>query len=40
MDPIYLSARTDILKMVGILQASSEHDIVARTRVEVLSNYL
>lgn len=40
MDPIYLSAKTNILKMVGMLQVSSEHDIVARTRMEVLSAYL
>lgn len=40
MDPMYLGAKTDILKMVGILQLSSDHDIVARTRVGVLSQYL
>ncbi|KAL8762208.1 MAG: hypothetical protein Q9184_001766 [Pyrenodesmia sp. 2 TL-2023] len=40
MDPMYLGAKTDILKMVGILQLNSELDIVARTRVAVLSNYL
>ncbi|KAL8832965.1 MAG: hypothetical protein Q9170_004625 [Blastenia crenularia] len=40
MDQMYLSAKTDILKMVGILQLSSEHDLVARTRVGVLSSYL
>lgn len=40
MDPIYLSAKTDIVKMVGILQLSSEHDVVARTRVAALSAYL
>ncbi|KAL8736071.1 MAG: hypothetical protein Q9181_002585 [Wetmoreana brouardii] len=40
MDPLYMVAKTDILKMVGMLQISSEHDIVARTRMGVLSNYL
>ncbi|KAL9594636.1 MAG: hypothetical protein Q9219_006920 [cf. Caloplaca sp. 3 TL-2023] len=40
MDPMYLGAKTDILKMVGILQLSSDHDVVARTRVRVLSTYL
>ncbi|KAL8921845.1 MAG: hypothetical protein Q9172_003807 [Xanthocarpia lactea] len=40
MDPIYLSAKTDIVKMVGILQLSSELDIVARTRVDILRKYL
>ncbi|KAL9045285.1 MAG: hypothetical protein Q9214_001649 [Letrouitia sp. 1 TL-2023] len=40
MDPLYLNAKTDVVKMVGILQLSSDHDIVARTRVSVLSKYL
>ncbi|KAL8701571.1 MAG: hypothetical protein Q9224_000436 [Gallowayella concinna] len=40
LDPIYLSARTDILKVVGLLQLSSDHDIVAKTRIEILSKYL
>ncbi|KAL8952836.1 MAG: hypothetical protein Q9222_001271 [Ikaeria aurantiellina] len=40
MDPVYLSAKTDILKMVGILQLNGEHDVVARTRVDVLKRYL
>ncbi|KAI9870072.1 MAG: hypothetical protein M1830_004717 [Pleopsidium flavum] len=39
-DPIYLRAREDIMKTVEILQASSEHDVVAKDSVSVLNDYL
>ena len=40
MDPIRMRAKNDVLKMIGILQLSSGHNVVARTRVNVLSEYL
>lgn len=40
MDPMYMRAKNDLLRMIGILQLTSEVDIVSRTRVGVLSNYL
>lgn len=38
MDPLYMRAKNDLLRMIGILQLSSEIDVVSRTRVGVLSN--
>ena len=38
MDPLYMRAKNDLLRMIGILQRSSEIDVVSRTRVNVLSN--
>ena len=38
MDPLYMRAKNDLLRMIGILQLSSETDLVSRTRVGVLSN--
>ncbi|KAG6991398.1 hypothetical protein G7Y79_00052g087380 [Physcia stellaris] len=38
MDPLYMRAKNDLLRMIGILQLSSETDVVSRTRVGVLSN--
>lgn len=35
-----MRAKDDVLKMIGILQLNSKDDIVARTRVGVLSEYL
>ncbi|KAM0795752.1 fungal-specific transcription factor domain-containing protein [Usnea florida] len=40
MNPIRMRAENDVLRMIGILQLSSGIDIVARTRVSVLSKYL
>lgn len=40
MDPLYMRARNDLLRMIGILQLSSETDIISRTRVEALNRYL
>ncbi|MCJ1278340.1 hypothetical protein MMC21_006155 [Puttea exsequens] len=40
MDPIRMKGKNDILRMIGILQLSSDHDAQARTRVSVLSQYL
>ena len=40
IDPLYMRAKNDLLRMIGILQLSSEIDIVSKTRVSVLSNYL
>ncbi|KAL8779668.1 MAG: hypothetical protein Q9194_001322 [Teloschistes cf. exilis] len=40
MDSVYVQAKTDLIKMVGMMQMNSEHDIVARTRMGVLSSYL
>jgi len=37
--PIYVRAKDDVLKMVEILQASSEHDVVAKDRVLVLNDF-
>ena len=39
-DPIYVVAKTDLLKMIGILQSSGEKDEVAGTRVAELSKYV
>ena len=38
MDPLYMRAKNDLLRMIGILQLSSDADLVSRTRVGVLSN--
>ena len=35
-----MKGKNDILRMIGILQLSSDHDAQARTRVSVLSQYL
>ncbi|CAF9912034.1 hypothetical protein IMSHALPRED_010683 [Imshaugia aleurites] len=40
MDPLRMRAKNDVLRMIGILQLSSGIDMVARTRVSVLSKYL
>ncbi|KAL9072449.1 MAG: hypothetical protein Q9161_003619 [Pseudevernia consocians] len=40
MNPIRMRAKNDVLRMIGILQLSSGIDMVARTRVSVLSKYL
>lgn len=40
MEPMRVRAKDDVFKMVGILQLASEHNVVARTRVSVLNNYL
>lgn len=40
MNPIRMRAKNDVLRMIGILQLSSGTDIVAKTRVAVLSEYL
>lgn len=40
MDPIRMRAKNDVLRMIGILQLSSGTDMVARTRVSVLSKFL
>ncbi|KAI4194763.1 MAG: hypothetical protein LQ350_007585 [Teloschistes chrysophthalmus] len=40
MDSVYVQGKTDLIKMVGMMQMNSEHDIVARTRMGVLSSYL
>ncbi|KAL8693746.1 MAG: hypothetical protein Q9218_001491 [Villophora microphyllina] len=40
LDSVYVQGKTDLIKMVGMMQMQSEHDIVARTRMGVLSNYL
>lgn len=37
IEPIYMQAKTDLIRMSGILQLSSDHNIVGRTRVSVLS---
>ena len=39
-DPKRMRAKDDVIRMIGILGLTSEHDIVARTRVTVLSKYL
>ena len=33
-----MRAKNDLLRMIGILQLSSDTDLVSRTRVGVLSN--
>lgn len=40
MDPVRLRAKNDVLRMLGILQLSSNHDVTSRTRVSILSQYL
>lgn len=40
MEPMRVRAKDDVFKMVGILQLNSEHNLVAKTRVSVLNNYL
>ncbi|KAL9130532.1 MAG: hypothetical protein Q9217_001300 [Psora testacea] len=35
-----MRAKDDLIRMIGILGVMSEHDVVARTRVSVLSKYL
>lgn len=40
MNPIRMRAKNDVLKMIGILQLSSSTDVVAKTRVSVLSKYV
>ena len=40
MDPMYMRAKTDVVRMIGILQLKSDTDIVAKTRVSVLSRYV
>ncbi len=41
-DPMQMRvrAKNDLLEMIGILGLSSDCDVVARTRVSVLSKYL
>ena len=38
VDPLYMRAKNDLLRMIGILKRSSDTDIVSRTRVSVLSD--
>lgn len=40
MNPIWMRAKNDVLRMIGILQLSSGIDVVAKTRVSVLSKYV
>ena len=40
IDPLYVRAKTDVLKMTGILQSSSNKDGVAATRVAELRKYI
>ena len=40
MNPIRMRAKNDVLRMIGILQLSSDVDVVAKTRVSVLSQYV
>ena len=40
MEPIRVRAKDDVFRMIGILQLTSGHNIVSRTRVSVLNNYL
>ena len=40
MDPVRVRAKDDVFRMIGILQLTSDHDYVAKTRVNVLNNYL
>lgn len=40
MNPIRMRAKNDVLRMIGILQPSSGIDLVAKTRISVLSKYL
>jgi len=35
-----MRAKNDLLRMIGILQLSSEIEIVSKTRVGMLNNYL
>lgn len=39
-DPLFAKAKTDVVRMIKILEAGMERDEVARTRVEVLRKYL
>jgi hypothetical protein len=39
MDPVRVQGQNDVLRMIDILQISSDHDLQARTRVGVLSQY-
>lgn len=40
INPIWMRAKNDVLRMIGILQLSSGVDVVAKTRVSVLSKYV
>ena len=40
LSPIRMRAKNDVLRMIGILQLSSDIDVVAKTRVSVLSKYV
>lgn len=40
VDPMCIRAKTDVVRMIGILQLKSDTDIVAKTRVSVLSSYV
>lgn len=40
MVPKMMRAKDDVLRMIGILGVMSDHDVVARTRVSVLSKYI
>lgn len=40
MDPVRMRAKNDVLKMISILQLSSDHDLMSKTRVSILNEYL
>ena len=40
LDPVRMRAKNDVLRMIGILQLSSDHDVMSRTRVSILNQYL
>ena len=40
MVPKMMRVKDDVLRMIGILGVMSDHDVVARTRVSVLSKYI
>lgn len=40
LDPVRTRAKNDVLRMIEILQLSSDHDAMSRTRVSILSQYL
>ena len=40
LDMVRVQAQTDVYRMIGILQSSSEHDKVARDRVSHLNKYI
>jgi len=40
MDPVRMRAKNDVLRMISILQISSDHDIVSKTRISILNKYL